>query len=166
MKLAMAVLLFVGSAFGNSVSTIGISGIGSWMGYGDFESSNFGARHTPNFLLEGASDGKTLTGGLSFAMGQAEYRLALPQATLANGLLTGDFSGYEYLRLGPQDWVRYFLTGTFTEGVSFSAADQQGTVNIEQATFLGPVAMAPEPSTWVLMGLGGGLLLLRRLSIP
>ena len=147
MRTLILLLALTGSTFANSITTLAVSGIGSIAGYGDLTSS---ATH-PHFYLALAQEGSAFTGGCALALGEAEYRMALPTATLAGSMLTGDFTGYEYLRLGFEDWVYYAIAGTFAEGVSFSAADQQGTIQITQATFLGRFAMAPEPSELVLL---------------
>ena len=147
MKLLIALLLLAGSALANSITTLAVSGIGSIAGYGDLTSS---ATH-PQFYLALAQEGSAFTGGCALAMGSAEYRMALPTATLAGSLLTGDFTGYEYVRLGYEDWVYYAISGTFAEGVNFAAATGQGSINIQQSTFLGRFAMAPEPSELVLV---------------
>ena len=153
MRILIALLMFAGSALANPITTLAVSGIGSIDSGGDLTSS---ATH-PHFYLALAQEGSAFTGGCALAVGEAEYRMALPTATLAGSLLTGDFTGYEYVRLGYEDWVYYAIAGTFTEGVNFSAADQQGTIDITQATFLGRFAMAPEPSevVFLLTGMGG-----------
>jgi hypothetical protein len=157
MKTAIAVLSLAGAAFGNSIN---INGVGSAVSlnktpYGldvEFSSSN---RGNPHFYLALSSvNESSFTGGFSVAIGDTEYRMALPVADLKDNILSGNFTGFEYQRLGPRDWVYYAIAGTFTEGVNFTIPNQQATVDITQSTFLGPIVIAPEPSALMLMVTG------------
>jgi hypothetical protein len=74
--------------------------------------------------------------------------------TFSNGILTSAFSGVEFERVSPGNWVFWRVTGAIAEGMTFAGAPGTGSITLSSAVFEGRYAVGAEPSTYLLWASG------------
>jgi len=82
--------------------------------------------------------------------------------TFSNGILTSTFSGVEFVRVSPGNWIFWRVTGALAENLGFNGAPGTGSITLSSAVFEGRYSVGAEPSTYIQLGTGlcaiGGLI--------
>ena len=165
MKTLRSTLLFLLFSFpvfatSTQIKTFQLSGVGSGMSQTASGEFFWASDPAPNFsynLTATNTTGSTsLFAGGYFSLhdGSTYLQGSLFQSSISSGVFYSSFTGDEIVRLGPNDWVYWAVTGTLQQTVNFSAPLGTGSINITGSTFEGRYPEVPEPGTWMMVGTG------------